>query len=57
MTVMNVPVPHSIRLRNIQEKMLEGRKGCLYSFCESQEMKNKWEVENLSDGGIKIELK
>ena len=54
---MNVPVPHSIRLRNIQEKTQEGRKGCLYSFCESQEMKNKWEVENLSDGGIKIELK
>lgn len=56
MTVMNVPVPHSIKLRNIQEKTLEGRKGRHYSFCESKEVKNKWEVENLNDGVIKIEL-
>lgn len=56
MTVMNVPVPHSIKLRNIQEKTLEGRKGRYYSFCESKEVKNKWEVENLNDGVIKIEL-
>ena len=33
-----------------------GQKGRHYSFCESKEVKNKWEVENLNDGVIKIEL-
>lgn len=53
---MNVPVPHSIKLRNIREKMLEGRKACLCSSWQSKKVKNKWEVENLNSEVIKVEL-